>query len=198
MEVEIEGLCQTEEKIKGDLKNINELNQELIHISKIDTSFILKQKYREIEKSILDISNEIRVKEEEKLNLDNRLNMEKTNLEENNKKFEEINARLVKLNDYIEELEEIQLGESKIWAIEKEIEEINKEIFIIDFDTDKILKGQNKIKDSYNEWKVRIENIINDAKMVFDGIDYNISIDGDYSSPSIPNFSVSGEFFIFN
>lgn len=195
MEVEIEGLCQTEEKIKGDLKNINELNQELIHISKIDTSFILKQKYREIEKSILDISNEIRVKEEEKLNLDNRLNMEKTNLEENNKKFEEINARLVKLNDYIEELEEIQLGESKIWAIEKEIEEINKEIFIIDFDTDKILKGQNKIKDSYNEWKVRIENIINDAKMVFDGIDYNISIDGDYSSPSIPNFSVSGEFF---
>lgn len=196
MEVEIEGLCQTEEKIKEDLKNINELNRELIHISKIDTSFILKQKYREIEKSVLDNSNEIRIKEEEKLNLNNRLNMEKTNFEENDKKLEEINARLVKLEDYIEELIEMQLEESKIHAIKKEMEEIDTEISNINFDSDKILKGQNKIKDSYNEWKVRIENIINDAKMVFDGIDYNISIDEDYLSPSIPNFSVSGELFL--
>ena len=79
MEVEIERLCETEEKIKEDLKNINELNQELVHISKIDTSFILKQKYRKIEKSILDNSNEIRIKEEELLNLNNKLNIEKLN-----------------------------------------------------------------------------------------------------------------------
>lgn len=196
MEVEIERLCETEEKIKEDLKNINELNQELVHISKIDTSFILKQKYREIEKSILDNSNEIRIKEEELLNLNNKLNIEKTKLEENDKKLEEINVHLVKLEDYIEELKEIQLEESKIHAIKKEMEEMNTEISNIDFDSDKILEGQNEIKNSYYEWKVRTENIINDAKMVFHGIDYNISIDANYLSSSIPNFSVSGELFL--
>ena len=73
---------------------------------------------------------------------------------------------------------------------------MNTEISNINFDSDKILEGQNEIKDSYYEWKVRTENIINDAKMVFHGIYYNISIYEDYSSPSIPNFSVSGELFL--
>ena len=76
------------------------------------------------------------------------------------------------------------------------MEEMNTEISNINFDSDKILEGQNEIKDSYYEWKVRTENIINDAKMVFHGIDYNISIDEDYLSSSIPNFSVSGELFL--
>ena len=193
IEKEFKILTQTENNIKDDLENIDKIKQELIFIAKSDSAYILNQKLKRLEKSILDIKDKIRKLEEEKFGLDNIDYILENDLKKNRDKLEKIKNSINQINLYIGMVEEINIEKINILKIIKELDEINIEISNIDYDNENIQESQNSIKDSYNQWKTRIDYIVGDLKPIFkDGI-YEPNIDNNYLNHNIPDFSIEDD-----
>lgn len=193
MEKEFGSLTQTESNIKTDLENIDKIKQELIFMAKSDSAYILNQKLKRLEKTILDIRDKIRRLEEEKLGLDNKYYILENDLKKNADKLDTIKNSIKQIELYIEMVEEINRERTNILKVIKELDEINIEISNIDYDNENKQDSQNSIKDSYNQWKTRIEYIVEDLKPIFkDGI-YEAPIDINYANHNIPDFSIGDD-----
>lgn len=190
MENEIESLVETENSIKDDLDNIAELIQEIKIINTRDTAFILNQKLKEEENKIGELLDKIRVKEEEKLNINNKLGDTKNTLKESEDRLEKINNSIKQIREYIEKVEEIEKERVLILKIEKDMKELKDNISDIDDDNESIIKNQNLIKDSYRDRKKEIEDIIKSVNEVFKEAVYNFEVDNSYTNYKTPDLSI--------
>lgn len=196
MENEIESLSQTENNIKGDLKNIEEIKQELKIIAKNDTAFILNQKLREQQKEVLELLEQVKLKEEEKLDIDNKLSRAENILNETNNRLDDINKSIVTVEGYIEKIKEIEKEKISILKVKEEINSIKQDIANIDYDNDGILSNQMIVKDSYYEWKAKIGNITKYVKLIFKEAKYECKIDNSYTNYNTPDFSLADDILI--
>lgn len=196
MEKEIETLLHTTNSIEEDLENIVEIKGELKFISKNDTAFILNQRLKERENEIVQLLEETRFKEEEKLNIDNRLKETESTLKEKNRELEDTNNSIKEMEEYIEKIDEVEKERISILEIKKDMEEIKQKISDIDHDNEGIEDNQNIIKDFYYEWKMNIENIIKDVKLVYKEAIYEHQVDNSYSNYKTPDFSMEADSLI--
>lgn len=193
MENEIESLLETENSIKNDLDNITKVIQEIKIINTKDTGFILSQKLKEEEKKIVELLDKIRAKEEENLNIKNKLDKAKNVLKESNSRLEEINNSIKQIREYIEKVEEIEKEKALIVELEKNIEELKDNISNIDEDNENIVNNQDSIKDSYGNWKIKVDDIIKKVNQVFKGAIYDFKVDNSYTNYKVPDFSTVGD-----
>lgn len=191
MENEAQRLCQIENNIKDDLKNIEDIKQELKFIDRNDTAFILNQKLKEQEKEYIELLNEIRTKEEEKLDIDNKLIGLETILNENNNRLDEIRHSIIQVEGYIEKIEEIEKENISILKIKEDITSIKQDISNIDYDNEIIQDNQMIVKDSYYEWKANIENITKHVRLIYREARYECKIDNSYTNYKTPDFSLA-------
>lgn len=189
MENEIAKLMQTENNLKEDLENIEELKQELNFISKNDTAFIINQKLKEEEKEIEKFLEETRAKEEEKATINNKLINAESDLRENKEKLEKLNKSIEQLEQYVEKIEDIENERESIENIRKNIEQLKNDILNLDETNETIFNNQNLVKDAYNEWNTKIESIEESVKEIFRGAVFYYEIDSSYTNYKTPDFS---------
>ena len=193
---EIDNLDNTMSRIKEDLKNINKLQQELIHISRIKTAFLLNKEYRQEEKEIIEILEEIRIKEEEKSSIQNKVHNNKNNLEVLDKKLSELGEILNKIESYIWNLKEFKEDENRILAIKEENKNLDRDINSIQLDNENIRIELDEIKDSFRNWEFSKDVILKEVKIIFPDLEIKYNLDDNYSSPIIPNFETYGDLLL--
>lgn len=190
MEYEIESLVETENSIKDDLSNIVTIIQEIKIINTKDTAFILSQKLKEAEREITELLDKVRVKEEEGLNIKNKLDKAESDLKETENRLKEINNSIKQIKEYIEKADEIEKERVLILEVEKDIEKLKNNISNINDDNERILDNQNLVNFSYNRWKIKIEDIIKNVSKVFKGVMYDFETENSYISYKAPDFAI--------
>ena len=190
MEQDIEDLSQTEKSLKEDLDNIEQIIKRIGIINTKDTVLILNQKLKNEETQVSELSDQIRIKEEEKLSIENKTDIAEGTLRENIDKLEEINISIKQIKEYIEKLQEIEFEKSLIINVETEIKELKGNIQNLDEANDEILDNQNSIRDSYGNWKINITGTVNAVKEVYKEAVYDYKQDNIYVNHKIPEFVI--------
>lgn len=194
MENEIEDLIQTENNIKEDLYNIEQIIQEIKIINTKDTALILYQKINEEKTQISELLEKIRLTEEEKSSIKNKISNAENSLRGSKNKLEETDNSLKQIKEYIEKIQEIEIEKDKILSIKKEMRELKNDILNLDEDNDRILGNQDLVRDSYGKWKITISSIINTVKEVYkDAAIYDYKEDNSYASYKTPDFIIAAD-----
>lgn len=188
MEYTINRFLETEVNIKEDIDNISKIIQEIAIVNLKDTTLILNQKINSRENEKEKLLEKLRLLEEERLNIENKI-LEIENARNKNKdKLEETADSIKQINEYIEKMKEIEIEKVEISNIKKEIANLKKEVSNLDEDSDNITNYQDLTKDAYWKWKASTRNIIDHVKEVFKDMDYEIEVDKTYSNHKTPNF----------
>lgn len=193
VENEIEDLVQIGNNIKEDLYNIDQIKQEIKIINTRDTVLILNQKVNKQKAQISDLLEEIRVIEEEKLSIKNKIINDENILNESKNKLEKTENSFKQIKEYIEKIQEIEIEKNKILSVKKEIREIKSKILSLDEDNHLILDNQDLIKDSYREWNIKISSIINSVKEVYKDLIYDYKKDNSYVNYKTPDFIIAAD-----
>ncbi|WP_353092942.1 hypothetical protein [Tissierella praeacuta] len=193
MEEEFKELADTENNIRKDLNNIENIKQELIFIAKNDTAYILNQRLKDFKKDILEITDKIKTYEEEKLNYENLIYRIEKELNRNNIELDNINFSVQRIQAYIKMVKEVEKERIEILKIKENLSQINIETSNLQYDNESVQDNQNRVRESYNEWKVKIKYIIEDLKSVSKDVVYEPKIDYDYINFKIPDFSASND-----
>ncbi len=191
MTKKINDLIETENKIKADLKDIEDMKQDLNIIIKTDTAWTLNEKLKNMEKEELLLLENINIAKEEKVSLENKLIKSEHNSEEEEKKLKEIKNSTKDLKVYIEKIKEINEEKIYIEKIKKDLKELEEKILNIEEKTEEIEKSQNMSKDNYNKWKLETKNTIADIKEIFNEVNYPYGADEDYLNEKIPELSIN-------
>ena len=188
----VEGLLKTELRLKTDLANVMELKQELKIISTSDTALILNQELKQHEDILVEIREEITDKEQEKLKVTSQLEMAQISLDDQNNQYHKLKEDLEEIKNYIEKVKLMDLEKITILNTINQIKILKEKIQERENNMDDYLSGQNKIKDSYNQWQLEIKNIIKDVKSVFGKAEYGYAPNGNYTNYHIlvPDFSI--------
>ena len=191
MEREFQSLSQTENSLKSDMKNIDDIREELMIISKRDTAYILNQKLRELESSIMNLTEEIRINEEERLSIDSNITSIEFKIAENENFLENLILSIKDLEVYIGKIEDLEKEKQLILKIQQDLDDINKDISNIDDDNENMIEKQDRIKDSYNKWELQVDSIVRDIKLISKDISFEYKENSGYRSFNIPNFSIA-------
>ncbi len=193
MEEEIEKLSQTEANIVKDLDNIDQIIKEIGIINTKDTVLILNKKLKDEEVQLTELLNQIRIKDEKTLTINKKIDNAEARLIQENNRLEKINTSLKQIEEYIEKSQEIQFEKNLIINVEKQIEDLKTDIKNLDKDNDDIQYEQDKIRESYGEWKIEVNGLIKDLQVVYKEAIYNYKRDDTYSNHRIPNFIASAD-----
>ena len=189
MEDEINTLSQTEQSIKSDLKDLDEIKLELKVIESKDTAWILNQMLREKEKNLQELSYEINRNEEEILGMSNNLNQAEGLLKEKDSNFNKVTESIDEIQDYINNKHRTEEEQKRIVAIKNDIKNIQKEISNIEDDIDSMMEKQDNISDAYRKWDVNIKDTIGKVRELLKDVAYNYKIDYsyiNYKEPVVP------------
>lgn len=193
LEREFQKLSQTGSSIRDDIKNIDDLKGEIKSIQKGETAYILNEKFRELERNILDITEGIRVNKEEKLSIDRNIIVAESKISENEKLKEDILNSIKELESYIIEIEVVEREEKNILDIRKDLDDIINRISNIEEDNEGILDKQYASRTNYNRWKVGVDALLTDIKLVIHHASLGFKEDTNYRNANIPNFSISDD-----
>lgn len=193
MEQDIENLTQTEKSLKEDIDNIEQILKKIGIINTKDTVLMLNQKLKYEEAQVEELLDQIRINEEEKLSINNKTDVAEGTLRENKDKLGEINSSIKQIIEYIEKSQEIEYEKSLIINVEKEIKELKRNIQNLDEANDEISYNQNSIRDSYGNWKISINAIINDMKEVYKEAIFDYRVDNSYVNHKIPDFVIAAD-----
>ncbi|TCP94638.1 chromosome segregation ATPase [Serpentinicella alkaliphila] len=188
MEDVINKLSETESSIKIDLKNIDDLKQELRLIESKDTAWILNQKLREREKEIDELSNELNTNEEEEIAIINKLNLADSKLNEKESSLLKIIDSIKEIEDYIERKNDVEQEQKRITLLKKDIQNIKEEIRSIEDEIDGIMEERDNTSDEHRKWESNIKNIIEKVREVYKDATYTYKVDSSYVSYKAPIF----------
>lgn len=188
MENTIATLIGTENSIKEDLSNIDNLLQEIKIISLKDTALMLFQKIKFEKEERTEILEKLRILEEEKATIENIRSKTKNSLNKSMERAIGNTKNIEKINSYIEKIKEVQVERNQIEKVRIEIEELKKDMLALDRDTDRISNDQESTKGSYWEWKHKVQRSIEDLREIYKEISYHFEAKKNYSNKRSPNF----------
>lgn len=193
MESETEGLSQVEKSIRGDLKDLTDIKEELRFIGKNETAWMLNQRLKEEELDIAGLSDEIRLRKEESFNTTNQLNQAKADLKEIDSQLSQINGSIGQMKAYIEKVKEIEQERIAISKVKTEQAKFKIDISNMDEDFEDLQSSQEMVREACLEWKVNIKNVINTVKEVFEKAIYTEAAAHSDLNHKIPEFLIAAD-----
>lgn len=193
MKSEVESLVQTEKNLKVDIEDIEKFLQAIETLKNIDTVFALNKKINEEKKLLAELQEKIRVIDEELSSLDNNLKTTENELSDYRKKLSANESELILIEAYIEKKVELEIEKINIKEIKKEKLELEKSINSFYEENDAVSESQALIENSYFNWKLDIEKIINSLKEVYKNAEYYYKEFSNYANRNIPKFILEAD-----
>lgn len=187
---EIEDFILIENSLKNDLKNIAKLKQEIHFINKNDTASILNKKLKNLEREVLDLSEQIRLKKEESFNIESKLEIVEVNLQDYKEQVEQTDRSIEEIGRYIEKVKEVKEQSKIIVKIKQDIAQFKQNSLDIKNKNESIETSQNTVKDSYNRWKLTCKDIMERLNAADKQVNYDYQLDTSYTNDNIPDFSM--------
>ncbi|HZK33362.1 MAG TPA: hypothetical protein VFC60_02570 [Tissierellaceae bacterium] len=196
LEVDFNKLSSVKSNIIEDIKNIEETREDIKLLNKGELVFELDKKLKNLESLILKHSDTIIDYEQELSSFKNKLNINTDNIEKNKGIFDDLNEEIRLMEDYINYLQEMKEKEILINGVIEELKKVKGYILDIDDNIEEIRDRQDATKDSYYKWQISIESLIKRVKAIYKETFYEVNIDKDYKTFSIPDFSIVADDFI--
>jgi hypothetical protein len=169
----IDNLSDIEKGLQTDLQEITDIKGELKAINEKETALQLNQRLKEEENEINQLADQTRRKKEEELITTNEFNKLETQLKEGEDKLTKIKDSIAKLHLFIEKEVEIEQERKAVDNVKEEHSKIIESIANIDEDTEVLKHNQGMIKDSFYQWKNKVESVIDRIKPIYSKAEYS-------------------------
>ena len=187
---EMSKMMEIQISIKNDILKISEIKQDLNIILRTKTTLELRTLLKEYEEEKQSLIDEIRIKKQEQLSIDNNLNQVRYALKEEDKKLVDSKKSIIEMKSYLNKSKELYEEKIIVDKIKIDILDLEKGKREVELSIEDVEGKRSMIKDSYSKWKLEIENDIKQIKDIFNKASYEFGVRTSELTDKIPTLLI--------